>query len=102
MTRRAERITQSLAGSDTGHHDHAAKGDVLQKHCGTLVVAMLRHHLGLGAKVLEMKDRRCGHKQIIPLLKTLRNRLTAGLRVLTSDTASVDAAYTIFMPRQAA
>ena len=49
--RRCERIAQGLAGGDARHHDHAAKGDGLQNHRHALILAILRHDLGLGTKV---------------------------------------------------
>jgi hypothetical protein len=39
--------------------------------------------LGLGAEVFEEVCWRHGHEQIIALLKTLRNRLSAGYGVIT-------------------
>jgi hypothetical protein len=99
--RRSERISQGLAGGDSCHHDHAAKGDVLEKHRHALVLAIRRHHLGLGAKVGEVKNWRLGHKGILPLLKTLRNRLAAGLRVSPCLKRRVSALYKASVGRRA-
>ena len=100
--RRSQRIPQGLTGRDACHHDHAAKGDVLEKHRHALVLAIFRHHLGLGAKVGELKNWRSGHRGIIALLKTLRNRLAAGLRVWPLRKCRVSAPYKAMMPRRAA
>jgi hypothetical protein len=50
----AERVFQELSGRDARHYDHAAQGDVLQKHRHAFIAAISGHHLGLGAKILKI------------------------------------------------
>jgi hypothetical protein len=52
LIRHAESIPENLASSDSRHDDHGAEGDILQNHRQPLIFAILRHHLGLGAKVV--------------------------------------------------
>lgn len=47
MVGRAERISQDLAGGNSGHDDHGADCHILEDHRHALVAAILRHHLGL-------------------------------------------------------
>jgi hypothetical protein len=47
--RRPEGISQDLGRGSTGHNDHRAQGDILEDHRHPLVIAVLRHHLGLRA-----------------------------------------------------
>jgi hypothetical protein len=46
---RPERVSQDLSRGGTGHDDHRAEGDILEDHRQPLVVAILRHHLGMRA-----------------------------------------------------
>jgi hypothetical protein len=55
----------------------------LEDHRHAFVTGVLRHQLGLGAEVLKVECWRYRHKQSIALLKSLRNRLSAGLRGIT-------------------
>ena len=99
---RTERLPQYLAGGDAGHNDHGANGDILEHHRHAFVLDILRHQLGLRAEVVEMKSWRHGHKQILTFLKSLCNRLSAGLRGITLSEHRQNKANTMIATRKAA
>jgi len=66
----AEGIPENLTGSQAGHHDHGAKGDVLEGHRQAVIVAIASHHLGLGPKVAQVKGWRHCHVTILPQPET--------------------------------
>ena len=78
----AKRFLQCLAGGDASHDDHGADGDILKDHRQAFIFDIFRHRLGLGAEVLEAVCWRHVHKKSIALLKSLRNRLSAGYSVI--------------------
>jgi|SRR5579872_3042199 len=98
MLGRTESISQHLGGSGTGHDDHGAEGDVLENHRHAFAAAVLRHLLGLWTQLAKAICRRHGHKRIVPLFKSLRNRLAAALRVLICSKVRVSAPYSAFIP----
>ncbi len=77
----AECVSENLAGNSACHDDHGAECDILHDHRDTLVLAIPRHHLGLGAKVTEVVSWRYGHALIIALSNVSRNRVSAGYSV---------------------
>jgi hypothetical protein len=74
MIRRAECLSQDLAGGGTGHDNHGTEGNILKNHRQAFVATIFGHHLGLWPKVLKMKGRRHGHSPIVSLVKSSRNR----------------------------
>jgi hypothetical protein len=67
MVGRTERISQDLAGGNSGHDDHGTDCHILEDHRHALVAAILRHHLSLVAQIIEVICRRHGHEPIVSL-----------------------------------
>ena len=83
MVSLAEGFLQDFAGGVASHDNHRTKCHILQDHSHAFVSALLRHELGLIAKGMKWVCWGHRHELIIPLFKPLRNRLSAGYRVLT-------------------
>jgi hypothetical protein len=66
----AKGVPKNLTGSQAGHDDHGAKGDVLKGQRQAVIVAIAGHHLGLGAKVAQVEGWRHRHVTILPQPET--------------------------------
>ena len=102
MIGRAKRFLQYLAGGDARHNNHGADGDILKDHRHAFIFDIFRHRLGLGAEVLEVECWRYVHRQSIALLKSLRNRLSAGYSGIARLKPAENKAYTTVIKRRLA
>lgn len=58
----AEDFPNHLCGREASHDDHRAEGNVLKNQGKAFVAALFRHHLSLGAELIEMVCWRHGHR----------------------------------------